>query len=171
MPEPVPGKTTPPSGQASNPVAAAPEPVIPPRVIMSRKEVSEFSLSFENAAHSECILIAEYIGYDKNTEVHFTHPPVANYRISKILKGPPLNKDLPLRYEFTDRINDTQAPAGWKFGPDKMPKKNSEWIIFIQNALPRDGAFDTYQGSYGRQPATEENLNKVYSLLENSANR
>ena len=172
VPAPVlePGEKSPTPSQAPA-VISAPLVVIPPRQIMSRKEVSEFSLSFDNAAHSECILTAEYLGYEKKADTYYTHPPTANYRITKILKGPPLNRDLPIRYEFTDRINDSQAPPGWKFGADKMPKKGSQWIIFIQNALPRDGAFDTYQGTYGRQPATEENLNKIYSLLENSANR
>jgi len=176
VPDPVPDKNaaTPKANQANNTTPSAlanlPPPP-PPRPVLSAKEVSEFALSFQNATHSECILIAEYLGYDKHAEVHYTHPPIANYHITKILKGPPLNKDLPLRYEFTDRINDTQAPPGWKFGTDKMPQKGSEWIIFIKNALPREGAFDTYQGSYGRQPATEENLNKLYALLENSANR
>jgi len=164
-----PGQT----GNVGSTVSAAipDQPIIPPRTIMSAKEVNTFGLSFENAAHSECIVIAEYLGYDKNADVYYTHPPIANYSITKILKGPPLNRNLPVRYEFSDRVNDVQAPPGWKFGPDKMPKKGSSWIIFIKNALPRDGAFDTYQGSYGRQPATEENLNKIYSLMENSANR
>ncbi len=172
VPEPAAEKNTSETKTAPPPPVAIPsEPVVPPRPIMSAKEVSEFGLSFLNASHSECILIAEYLGYEKGTDVHYTHPPTANYRIIKILKGPPLNRDLPLRYEFTDRVNDPQAPPGWKFGPDKMPEKGSQWIVFIKNALPRDGAFDTYQGSYGRQPATEENLNKVYALLENSANR
>ena len=172
MPEPVADKSTStPAAQANVSTPVPEKPVLPARTIMSRKEVSQFSLSFENAARAECILTAEYLGYEKKSDIYYTHPPIANYRITKILKGPPLNRDLPIRYEFTDRINDTQAPPGWKFGPDKMPKKGSLWLIFIQNALPRDDAFDTYQGSYGRQPATEENLNKIYSLLENSANR
>lgn len=168
-PEPVDEKSTDQKPAVPVPVPTPPPP--PPRHVMSSKEVNQFALSFENATHSECILIAEYLNYDKNAEVHFTHPPIANYRITKILKGPPLNKDLPVRYEFTDRINDIQTPQGWTFGPDKMPAKGSKWIIFIKNAVPRDDAFDTYQGAYGRQPATEENLNRVYTLLENSANR
>ena len=161
------GSLTPPA-----PVPVTPEQEVPPPPpSLSAKQVSEFRLNFENAAHSECILTATYEGYEKRDDIVYTNPPIAKYHITKILKGPPLNRDLPLRYEFTDRINDTGAPAGWKFGPDKMPKKGSEWLIFIKNAVPRDEAFDTYQGSYGRQPATDENMNKVYALLENSANR
>ncbi len=134
------------------------------------KDSSTFKLSFQNASHSECIVLAEYLDYRRSPDIQFFHPPVAEYRITKILKGPPLNKDLPLRYEFYDRSNNA-VPPGWKFGPDKMPAKGSTWILFIRIALPRDGAFDTYEGSYGRQPATEENLNQIYGLLENSANR
>ena len=143
---------------------------VPEHKTFLAKDSSQFKLTFQNAAHSECILLAEYIDYERSPAIQYFHPPTANYHITKILKGPPLNSNLPIRYEFYDRSNNTM-PEGWKFGPDKMPKKGSEWIIFLRIALPRDGAFDTYEGSYGRQPATEENLNTIYSLLENSANR
>jgi tetratricopeptide (TPR) repeat protein len=135
------------------------------------KELADYSKSFENAFHSECIILATYEDYTRSPDTSYFHPPIAHYRITKFLKGPPLNKDLPLRYEFHDRSKSTAAPKGWKFTEDKMPEKGSEWILFIKNGLPRDGAFDTYMGNYGRQPATEDNLNHIYSLLENSANR
>lgn len=132
--------------------------------------LGQFSKSFENACHSECIVLAEFKGYEDTGDITFNHPPQANYRITKILKGPPLNKDLPIRYEFHDRAK-CGLPPGWKFGADKMPEKGSQWIIFIQHAVPRGRMFDTFQGSYGRQPATDENLNQVYGLLEASSNR
>jgi tetratricopeptide (TPR) repeat protein len=144
---------------------------VPEHQTLLAKDTSGFKLSFLNASHSECILLAEYLDYQHSPDIQFFHPPIANYHINKILKGPPLNKDLPIRYEFYDRQSSSGPPPGWKFGKDKMPEKGSVWIIFIRNALPRDGAFDTYEGSYGRQPATEENLNQIYALLENSANR
>jgi tetratricopeptide (TPR) repeat protein len=144
------------------------EPVAPLNV--NEGALGGFSKSFENACHSECIVIAEYKGYEDNGDIAFNHPPKANYHITKILKGPPLNKDLPIRYEFHDRAK-CELPSGWKFGADKMPEKGSQWIIFIQNAVPRERMFDTFQGAYGRQPATDENLNKVYGLLEASSNR
>lgn len=145
---------------------------IPERKVILAKDTTAFKLSLENAVpRSECILIAEYLDYKHSPDIHFFHPPIAHYHIDKILKGPPLNRDLPLRYEFYDRQSLSGTPPGWKFGNDKMPEKGSKWIIFIRTALPRDGAFDTYEGSYGRQPASEENMNKVYALLENSANR
>lgn len=120
---------------------------------------------------SEGVVIADYLGYEKNPNITFFHPPKAKFHITKILKGPPLNKDLPLRFEFKDRSTTAGVPEGWKFGEDKMPAKNSSWIIFIEWCHPRDGMFDTYEGSYGRLPATEENLNKVYALLEQHSNR
>lgn len=132
--------------------------------------LGQFSKSFENACHSECIVLAEYKGYEDTGDITFNHPPQANYRITKILKGPPLNKDLPVRYEFHDRAK-CSLPADWKFGADKMPEKGSQWIIFIQHAVPRGRMFDTFQGSYGRQPASDQNLNQVYGLLEASSNR
>ncbi len=144
---------------------------IPHHDILLAKDTGTFKLSFLNASHSECILTAEYLDYERNPDIQFFNPPIARYHISKILKGPPLNKDLPIRYEFYDRQSSAGMPPGWKFSIDKMPEKGSNWILFIRNAVPRDGAFDTYEGSYGRQPATQENLNEIYALLENSANR
>jgi tetratricopeptide (TPR) repeat protein len=133
--------------------------------------LQQYQKSYENAAlRSESITVCEYEGYQKKGDIEFFNPPIAKYKIQKILKGPPLNRDLPIRYEFHDR-SAKKVPDGWKFGDDKMPEKGSKWLIFIQVALPRDGAFDTYTGDYGRQPYTDENMNRIYALLENATNR
>ncbi|HEY9731216.1 MAG TPA: tetratricopeptide repeat protein [Drouetiella sp.] len=126
-----------------------------------------YSLSYENAVKSECIVIAEFEGLDKTTEkeASWNHPPLAHYHITKILKGPPLNKALPLKYEFHDLV-DTKKPDGWKFSQKLLPEQNSSWILFIEFAVPKRGMFETFQGSYGRQPATDDNLNNLYQLLD-----
>ncbi|HEY9760422.1 MAG TPA: tetratricopeptide repeat protein [Oculatellaceae cyanobacterium] len=124
-------------------------------------------LNYDNAIRSESILLAEYKGYDKSSDIRFNSPPMTHWHIDKILKGPPLNKDLPLRYDFHPTgVKD--PPPGWKFDESMMPEKGSKWIIFIEFSVP-DGVkrwFLPYAGSYGRQPATEENLNTLDSLLE-----
>lgn len=97
--------------------------------------------------------------------MRFNQPLQADYKIVKILKGPPLNKRLPIKYEFHDHTN-PPTPAGWKFSEKEMPAVGSRWLIFIEHAVPHNGQFETYQGSYGRQPETEDNLNKIYELLE-----
>jgi tetratricopeptide (TPR) repeat protein len=136
------------------------------RPIVTMEERSKLAENFENACHSECIVVAAYLGYQKG-DIHYNHPPKAEFKITKILKGPPLNRCVPIRYEFHDHTsNANEPPAGWKFSPSLMPEKDSEWILFIEHAVPRLGLFDTYEGSYGRQPANEENLNKVFGLLE-----
>jgi hypothetical protein len=38
--------------------------------------------------------------------------------------------------------------------------------LFIEFAVPKRGMFETFQGSYGRQPATDDNLNNLYQLLD-----
>lgn len=134
-------------------------------------EVHKLAQTLEGAIRCEAVLIAEYQGFDKNSEISFFHPPKAHFRIQKILKGPPLNKDLPVRFEFHDRSGKISAPEGWKFADDKMPEKGSKWVLFIEWCSPRDHMFDLYQGCYGRLPANEENLNKVYALLEAHSNR
>lgn len=130
----------------------------------SPEDKTNYSENYENAVHSECILIAEYLGYQKNPDVRFNQPIQADYKIVKILKGPPLNKRLPIKYEFHDHSN-PPTPPGWKFSEKEMPAVGSRWLIFIEHAVPHNGQFETYEGNYGRQPETEDNLNKIYELL------
>ena len=138
--------------------------VVPVKPKEPERAPETYALSYDNAVKSECIVLAEYENYEKG-DIHWNHPPLAHYHITKILKGPPLNKSLPLKYEFHDYVN-TAAPSGWKFGDNVMPEKGSQWILFIEFAVPKRGMFETFQGSFGRQPATDENLNNLYSLLD-----
>lgn len=100
------------------------------------KELADYSKSFENAFHSECILLATYEDYEHSSDISYFHPPIAHYRITKFLKGPPLNKDLPLRYEFHDRSKGTGAPKGWKFTADKMPKRAASGFYSSRTDCP-----------------------------------
>lgn len=133
------------------------------------KPVLTFRQSFENAIQSECICLAEYDGYEKSPEIAWNHPACARFKIYDIPKGPPLTRSLPVKYEFHDSVN-TKMPAGWKFSEDKMPQKGSKWILFIENAVPKRSygnmMFELFEGSYGRQPVTEENMNHLDSLLD-----
>ncbi len=122
-------------------------------------------LNYINAIRSEAIVIAEYRGYDKAPNIRYNSPPQAHYRITEVLKGPPLNKDLPIRYAFHTPLSE-DAPPGWKFDDKMMPEKGSKWILFIEFAVPERGQFNTYEGSYGRQEASEKNLDKLDKLLE-----
>jgi len=123
-------------------------------------------LSFQDAVRrSELIYLGEYDGYRKSGNITWDHPPEARYRVTKILKGPPLGFHPFVKYEFHDSFNPIM-PKGWKFNEKMMPEKDSEWILFVEYAVPKSGMFELYQGSYGRQPATEENLQKLNSLLD-----
>lgn len=153
------------------PVAVAPVQPITPKEDGIKYRPPEtanpekYNTSFENAIHSESIVIAEYEGYDKHADIRYNNPMRADYHIVKILKGPPLNRKLPIKYEFHDHMN-TVLPQGWKFGEGMMPKKGSQWLLFIEYAVPKKGEFETFEGSYGRQEASEENLAKVDALLD-----
>jgi tetratricopeptide (TPR) repeat protein len=126
-----------------------------------------YRLSFDNAVKAECIVIAEFEGIEKNGDIHWNRPPLAHYHITKNLKGPPLNKALPVKYEFHDYLAVNQTPPkGWEFSDKVLPEKGSQWILFIDFGVPKRGMFETFQGSYGRQPATDENLNNLYLLLD-----
>jgi tetratricopeptide (TPR) repeat protein len=114
---------------------------------------------------SEWIGLCEYRGYQKKDHILFNSPPIANYHLVKWLKGPPLNKDMPIRYKFYE-YDGAPKPDGWTFGPDKMPKIGSQWLIFVPQAVVREGAFDTYKGSYGRQEANDDNLGRILEIIE-----
>lgn len=143
---------------------------IPERNKVAQAEVSQtskYTLSYDNLHHySEYIAICTYEGYEVERDTTYFRPPIAIFHVKEVLMGPPLNRRLPIRFEFNDKTGDVKPPEGWKFGPDKMPKKGSEWLIFIENAVPKRGAFETYHGSFGRQEATEENKNKIYEVIE-----
>ncbi|HEY9715149.1 MAG TPA: hypothetical protein V6C72_16890 [Chroococcales cyanobacterium] len=146
------------------PVVVAPPPPKIEKPKVPEKPTGVYRLSYENAIHSESIVLAEYEGFQSG-DIHWNNPPMANYHIEEILKGPPLNKALPVKYEFHDSVN-TAMPKGWKFSPSLMPAKGSKWILFIEFAVPKQGAFETYEGNYGRQEASEDNLNQLYQLLD-----
>lgn len=122
-------------------------------------------LTYENAIKAEAIVIAEYLSCDKSGDIRYNSPPIAHYHILQYLKGPPLNRALPLRYDFHTQYEST-PPTGWKFDASLLPEKGSKWIVFIEPAVPERGAFKTFSGSYGRQPATQANLDEVDRLLE-----
>lgn len=150
----------------------APQPVMTQPVITAppprpKEKLNEKKyLDMETMIRSESIVLAEYEGYKKSDDIRFNEPPRADYHIEKIFKGPPLNRSLPVRYEFHDLLT-TQAPAGWKFDEAKMmPEKGSKWILFIEWAVAKRGCYETYQGAAGRLPATDENMNKLQFLLD-----
>jgi tetratricopeptide (TPR) repeat protein len=121
--------------------------------------------TMDNAIRSEAIVIAEYKGYDKGEDIRWNNPPKANFYITKFLIGPPLNRNLPVRYFFHTPAH-PDAPAGWKFDDSKMPAVGSKWILFIEFAAPERGQFNTYLGSYGRMEATEANLDKLDTIMD-----
>jgi len=159
-------------------------PVLASPIVSTGCRFDNLPLAYVNAAtHSESICLAEYAGYDRSGDIDWDHPPQAHYQITEILKGPSYDdaahrftkgvdqvhhlhgRALPVKYEFHDLVNPTM-PNGWKFSEKLMPEKDSKWILFIEFAVPKRGMFELYQGSFGRLPAIEENLNQVKALLD-----
>jgi len=141
-----------------------PKPVIRAIERLNRDEY----LSLETACtRTELIVLCTYEGIQKGTEINYNNPPITIWNRGQILKGPPTNPKIPIWFEFHDYIKNGPVPKDWKFDEKAMmPEKGSKWIIFIENFYAKNGAYTTYQGSYGRQPATEANLNQLYSILD-----
>jgi tetratricopeptide (TPR) repeat protein len=128
-------------------------------------EMGRELMTYDNAIRSEAIVIAEYEGYEPSATIRYNSPPKAYYHMVELLKGPPFNRAMPVRYAFHVPAA-SELPPGWKFDEKMMPAKGSKWILFIEWAVPERGQYNTYYGSYGRQEATEANLNKLDRLLE-----
>lgn len=148
----------------------APQPVAPRNVVDAKdvNEDTEEALTMLNAfMKSETIVIAEYKGFESEKHIGFFDPPTAIYKIETILKGAPLNKTLPLKFEFRRNLANEVKPENWKWSPDLMPAAGSKWIIFIPNAVPVAGRFETFHGAYGRQELNEKNLDEVHRIIQN----
>lgn len=76
---------------------------------------------------------------------------IANFKIDKIVEGPPFPGYLPVRF----------------VSQNKMPLvgSNSKWIIFIENAVSKRGAFDTANKSSGLIEANDKNLAILQQLF------
>lgn len=119
------------------------------------------------AERCELIVIAEFVNYRPRGKIGYFSGPIANYKILQVLKGNPLKGIIRVRYDFEDGTP-CIAPEGWKFSNDLMPSKASKWILFLVGKTDDAKAYKTYRGDYGRRPASEENIQKVISLLDNS---
>lgn len=131
------------------------------------EHTSRKSLTFLNAfMKCEGVFVAEYKGYQHEGPVSYYKPPQANFHIVEYLKGPPLSKTLPIKFEFHEKIVGEEKPADWKFSESMMPKKGSKWLIFIPVCVPIDGKFETFHGSYGIQEWNEKNIDEIHRIIQ-----
>lgn len=146
------------------------QPVVPVRTELPAQKIDEGSresLTLLNAVTKcESIAIAEFKGFSSKGQVSYQRCPEAVYKIDQILKGPPLNKRLPVMYEFHEHIRGETKPVDWKWDPAMMPKEGSKWIIFVENAVPVDGMFKTFHGAFGRQELNEINIDEVHRIIQ-----
>jgi hypothetical protein len=80
-----------------------------------------------------------------------------------MLSGSNLNEIIAVCFDFNDG-SACLSPDGWNFKEDKMPEKNSEWILFLDEE-DKDRTFRTYRGEYGRWKATSENVREIERAL------
>ena len=127
---------------------------------------SKYGLTFENAfQRSEKIIVAEYKSFEDDGSISYYAPPKAVFKRIDMLKGAKVNPTFFIRFEFHNKI-DEPKPDGWKFSKDLMPKEGEKFIIFIPNAIPVDGMYETYHGKFGIQPYNEKNLDKILRIIE-----
>ena len=124
----------------------------------------------EEAARSESIIVAEYIGYrlPKEGKIDYFVPPVATYKIIEVFKGALQPQDtVEILYSFHD-ASACIAEQGWKFSEKLMPAKGSRWILFIERRAEDSGEvpYSTYRGDYGRWPANDKNLVAVRGMIK-----
>lgn len=127
----------------------------------------------EEAARSNLVLIAQYVGYKPFLEpVTYFDGVMGRYVVEKVLKGnQPGDPHINVAYAFHDG-SACLADKDWKFSEAIMPKKGSSWILFLQQpnwkSTNTENAYSTYRGDFGRMPATAENIQQVRKLISAS---
>jgi|GEM_PF-1788155 len=121
----------------------------------------------EEAALSPVVVVCAYVGYDKESPKTYFGGVQAEYRVVELLKGK-LSGKVPVNFDFHDH-SPCLEPPDWKFEESLLPKPESRWILFLRPSEKAGDHFGTYRGSFGRWPATPENLARARKLLENPA--
>ncbi len=111
----------------------------------------------EEAIQSKIIIIAEYIDYSKQGKIGYFNGPIANYKVIQVLRGKLLDETISIHYDFQDG-SACVLLKGWRFSDNLMPKKDSQWILFLKDKSGDGKSYMTYRGDYGRWPVNEENL-------------
>jgi hypothetical protein len=131
--------------------------------------------TLEEAARSNVVVIAQYVDYKPFLEpVTYFDGVMGHYVVEKVLKGKrPRDKHINVAYAFHDG-SACLADKNWKFSDAVMPKKESSWILFLQEpnwkSSTTENAYSTYRGDFGRMPANAANIEKVQKLLSASHN-
>ena len=114
----------------------------------------------EAAKLASVIVVAEYQDYREDGKTSYFHPPIARYKVKKVLKGQLPEREVSVFYSFHDGSACLEE-EGWRFSPARMPRKSSEWILYLLPGTAKQKAFQTYRGDYGRRPATPVNVDGV----------
>ncbi len=123
----------------------------------------------KEAAQSKWILVAKYKGYKPfQLPVTYFNGVMAQYKIAKILKGPEVkDPNINVAYAFHDG-SACLAEQNWKFSDAKMPKIDSDWILFLDDPSFNSSytnAFITYRGDFGRVSATSSSIADAQKLI------
>lgn len=111
----------------------------------------------EGVAESSLIVVGRYKSH-RQQHIDYLGGATATYQIVEVLKGKaPSTGLVALTYAFHDGSACVE-PEGWTFSEKLMPQVGSTWILLLQPP-------GTYRGSFGRIPASQENLARVNALL------
>lgn len=88
--------------------------------------------TIEEVIQSNWIVIAEYIDYSKQGKIGYFNEPIANYKVIQVLRGKLLDETIQIYYEFQDG-SACVLLKGWRFSDNLMPKKGSQWILFLKD--------------------------------------
>lgn len=111
------------------------------------------------------VVVCEYAGAEANEKSTYMGGVTAKYKPVTILAGGDLPTTFSVNYQFHDGSG-CIVPPNWTFREKVMPKKGSKWTLFLKPGAKIGSSFQTYRGSFGRMPATDENLAKVRELLK-----
>lgn len=134
--------------------------------VESRKKLKQMeqSNSIEAAVyHSSLIVEAQFVHLEQAGPISYQSRPLANYRVTKTLKGVYAGSEISIRYSFHDRFA-LEEPADWRFSEDKLPKAGERFILFLERS-GESAPWDTYNGSFGRFKSNAMNLAAVSTAI------
>ncbi len=123
------------------------------------------------------IVIAKYVGYDRNRIPTYEKQPIADFEILEILNSKSsfsnhyasINERKPIKVFYTLRETwnlDFRQDPNWKFNPSDMPKPGTTWILVLDYF--HDGVYSTNRGAVGRFAYNPENVTKIKDSIENA---
>jgi hypothetical protein len=113
----------------------------------------------------ESIVLARYLDCERSHS-QTADSLKAYYSVSQILKGPPCSGRLTIKFDIDHRLEKSTVSETKNKVLFPIPKNVWLGFIFISYSVPKNGSFETFDGSKGRIEYSEKVLAQVIDDLK-----